>query len=73
MKIENTLNQTFLGALLIVTAIVLSAISFKYSGRIQLGIGSEGIQMMIDGSDFAPPSELAPVELPPAKAPAHKQ
>ena len=55
MKIATTLNETFLSALLVVGAIVLCAIAFKYSGRIQLGIGSNGVQMVIDGNPTPQP------------------
>jgi hypothetical protein len=54
-KPKLTLNQTLTSAFLVVGAIVISAVAFNYSGKIQLKFGADGMQVQVDGTKEASP------------------
>lgn len=53
-KPRNTLNQTVVSVFIVVGAIVISAVAFNYTGKIQLKFGADGIQVQVDGAGKTP-------------------
>jgi hypothetical protein len=46
---KNPLNQTIVAISVVVGAVVLSAVVVGYTGKIQLHVGADGIQVHVDG------------------------
>lgn len=53
-KPKNTLNQTVISIFIVVGAIVVTAIAFNYSGKIQLKFGPSGVELQVDGGAKTP-------------------
>jgi small neutral amino acid transporter SnatA (MarC family) len=54
MKSKHFLNQTVSSVFIVVGAIVISAITFNYAGKIDLKLGADGIQVQVDGGVKTP-------------------
>jgi hypothetical protein len=52
-KPKNTLNQTVVSVFIVVGAIVISAVAFNYTGKIQLNF-ADWIQVEVDGGGKKP-------------------
>jgi hypothetical protein len=61
MKGKNfSVTHVLVSALIVCGCIGVSAMAFRYSGKIDIRLGPEGIVFRIDGAETAKPKLLAP-------------
>lgn len=53
-KPKSTLNQAVVSIFIVVGAVVIAAVAFDYTGKIQLRLGSDGVQLQVDGGGKKP-------------------
>lgn len=47
---KSSVHQAFSTALVVVGAVAICAVGFNYSGKIQVKLGSDGLQLQVEGA-----------------------